>query len=169
MSLVFNNLRNCSKEKSMRVQTVFVLALLATLIGAGCQQPAPPAAAPEPTEPPRDGVFLHISSGPENPHRVLMALKMAELMAADRDVVVYFDIKGIEVVLADAEDISYTEFPSSLTQLANLLEIGVPVYACPGCLKAAGKTPDDLADGIQVANKDAFFDFTDGRILTLDY
>jgi hypothetical protein len=27
---------------------------------------------------------------------------MAELMAEDRDVLVYFDIKGVEVVLADA-------------------------------------------------------------------
>jgi predicted peroxiredoxin len=117
----------------------------------------------------RDGVFLHISHGSEEPHRVLMALKMAELMAADKDVLVYFDITGIEVVLADAEDISYTEFPSSKAQLATLTELGVPLYACPGCLKAAGKTPEDLAEGIQVANKDAFFDFTDGRILTLDY
>ena len=73
------------------------------------------------------------------------------------------------MVLADADDIAYTEFSSSTVQLATLMELGVPLYACPGCLKAAGKTPDDLAEGIQVANKDAFFDFTDGRILSLDY
>jgi intracellular sulfur oxidation DsrE/DsrF family protein len=73
------------------------------------------------------------------------------------------------VVLADADDIAYTEFSSSTVQIATLMELGVPLYACPGCLKAAGKTPDDLAEGIQVANKDAFFDFTDGRILSLDY
>jgi predicted peroxiredoxin len=98
-----------------------------------------------------------------------MALKMAELMAADRDVLVYLDIHGIEVVLADAPDITFSHFPSSHTQIARLLELGVPIYACPGCLKAAEKTPEDLADGIQVADKEAFFDFTDGRILTLDY
>ena len=118
---------------------------------------------------PRDGVFLHISSGQESPHRVLMALKMAELMAEDRDVIVYFDIKGIEVVLADAPNIQHATFPSSHDQIQNLLDLSVPLYACPGCLQAAGKTPDDLRAGIQVANKDAFFDFTDGRILTLDY
>jgi intracellular sulfur oxidation DsrE/DsrF family protein len=73
------------------------------------------------------------------------------------------------VVLADADDIAYTEFSSSTVQIATLMELGVPLYACPGCLKAAGKTPDDLAEGIQVANQDAFFDFTDGRILSLDY
>jgi hypothetical protein len=36
-------------------------------------------------------------------------------------------------------------------------------------LEAAGKSAEDLMEGIQVANKEAFFDFTDGRILTLDY
>ncbi len=150
-----------------RLTSISIVCLgLVTILGCcDCEQPA----VLEPVEPPQDGVFLHISTGPENPHRVLMALKMAELMAADKDVLVYFDIKGIEVVLAEAEDISYTEFPSSKAQLANLIELGVPLYACPGCLKAAGKTPEDLAEGIQVANKDAFFDFTDGRILTLDY
>lgn len=152
----------------MRRQLPLLVTFVAILTAFGCCE-CEEAAPIEPIAPPTDGVFLHISSGPEEPHRVLMALKMAELMAADKDVLVYFDIKGIEVVLADAEDIAYTEFPSSKAQLAALMELGVPLYACPGCLKAAGKTPEDLADGIQVANKDAFFDFTEGRILTLDY
>jgi hypothetical protein len=41
--------------------------------------------------------------------------------------------------------------------------------ACPGCLKAAGKSPADLAPGILVADKARFFSFTKGRILALDY
>jgi hypothetical protein len=41
--------------------------------------------------------------------------------------------------------------------------------ACPGCLKAAGKSPEDLAPGIEVADKERFFSFTKGRIITLDY
>jgi predicted peroxiredoxin len=98
-----------------------------------------------------------------------MALTMAELMATDRDVLVYLDIRAIEVVLADAPDITFSHFPSSRTQISRLLELGVPLYACPGCLKAAEKTPQDLAEGIQVADKEAFFNFTEGRILTLDY
>lgn len=117
----------------------------------------------------RDGVFLHVSSGPENPHRVLMALKMAEIMMEDKDVLVYFDIKGIGAVLKDAPDLAKDPFSSSKTALKNLIDKGVPVFACPGCLEANGKKPEDLMDGIQVANKEAFFDFTKGRILTLDY
>jgi predicted peroxiredoxin len=145
-----------------------MVVVLALCIAAGCGQAVPPAEQAS-VEQPRDGVFIHISHGPEDAHRVLMALTMAELMAADRDVLVYLDIDGIEVVLADAPDIEYSHFPSSHTQIARLLELGVPLYACPGCLKAADKGPEDLADGIQVAEKEAFFDFTEGRILTLDY
>jgi intracellular sulfur oxidation DsrE/DsrF family protein len=117
----------------------------------------------------KDGIFIHISHGSENPHRVLMALNMAVMMAESRDVLVYLDIKGIEVVLKDAPDIEYSHFPTSHLQLEKLIQQKVTVMACPGCLKAAGKTPDDLMAGIQVANKDQFFNFTSGRILTIDY
>lgn len=118
---------------------------------------------------PRDGVFLHISHGVDKPQRVLMALHMAELMAESRDVLVYFDIKGIEVVVKDAPDLTFSHFPASKMQLAKLVEMGIGVYACPGCLKAAGRTPADLMPGVKVADKNAFFSFTKGRILTLDY
>jgi predicted peroxiredoxin len=115
----------------------------------------------------RDGVFIHISH--DDPHRVLMALEMAAIMAEDRDVLVYFDIRGVEVVLKDAQDIAYSHFPTSKEQLKALPEKGVTLVVCPGCLKAAGKTVDQLADGIGIADKDRFFSFTRGRILTLDY
>ena len=117
----------------------------------------------------RDGVFVHISHGTDDPHRVLMALQMARIMSETRDVLVYFDITGIEVVLKEAEDITFSHFPSSHTQIKFLLDKGITLMACPGCLKAAGKTPEDLMSGIQVADKDKFFNFTGGRILTIDY
>ena len=117
----------------------------------------------------RNGVFIHVSHGADNPHRVLMALSMAGIMCEDHDVLVYFDIKGVEVVLKDSVDLEYAHFVSSKKQLAALSKKGVTLMACPGCLKAAKKTKDDLAAGIQIADKKAFFSFTKGRILTLDY
>ncbi len=154
-------------QNSQIAPTALCLALLVVTLGCG----AGTTTVSEMTVPvpPRDGVFIHVSHGTDDPHRVLMALKMAELMAADKDVLVYFDIEGIEVVLADAPDIGYAQFPASQIQIARLLELGVPIFACPGCIQAAGKTAADLAPGIQVAEKDAFFQFTEGRILTLDY
>lgn len=117
----------------------------------------------------RDGVFIHISHGMDEPHRVCMALNMANMMAEDHDVLVYFDIKGIDVVLKDAKDLVYSQFPSSKTQIAALIKKGVVLMACPGCLKAAGKTPADLAAGVGIADKKTFFSFTKGRIFPIDY
>jgi predicted peroxiredoxin len=130
-------------------------------------QTSEPCGGQDPLE--RDGIFIHISHGTDDPHRVLMALQMAALMSETKDVLVYFDIAGVEVVLNDAEDLTFSHFPSSKTQLKKLIDMNIPVQACPGCLKAAGKTADDLMEGIQVANKEAFFNFTKGRILTIDY
>ncbi len=115
------------------------------------------------------GVFIHISHGPEDVHRVLMGLQMAVMMSETQDVLVYFDIHGIEAVLKDSEDLTFAQFPSSHTQIKKLIEQGVDVMACPGCLEALNYTPEDLMEGVKVANKNRFFEFTDGRILTLDY
>ena len=116
-----------------------------------------------------DGVFVHLSSGPEDPHRALMALKMATLMAETRDVCVYVDIKGVNLLTKDAPVLQKEPFPSSHEMIMDLVAKGVPVMACPACLKAAGLSPDNLMPGIKVADKDTFFSFTDGRILTIDY
>jgi predicted peroxiredoxin len=116
-----------------------------------------------------DGVFIHVSHGQDDPHRVLMALNMARIMSEDKDVLVYFDIRGIDVVLEDSADIAYSHFPSAKEQLQALPDAGVTLMACPGCLKAAGKTAADLAEGVGVANKEQMFSFTEGRIITLDY
>lgn len=117
----------------------------------------------------RDGVFIHVSHGLDNPHRVLMALNMAQKMSEDHDVLVYFDIKGIEVVLTDSENLQFKHFTPSQTAIAALLKQGVIVCVCPGCLKAEDKTEKDVMKGVSIASKDKFFSFTKGRILSLDY
>jgi predicted peroxiredoxin len=96
-------------------------------------------------------------------------MPFAAIMSEDKDVLVYFDIEAIELVLKDGPDVTFSHFPSSKEQLAKLSKNGVTLMACPGCLKAAEKSADDLASGIQVADKEKFFSFTQGRILTLDY
>jgi predicted peroxiredoxin len=145
-------------------------AVLAVLL-SGCGVDVSMETGETPTAVPalRDGVFVHISHGTDDLHRVAMGLQMAVLMAADRDVCVYFDIRGVEVVLEDAPDMAFSHFPGSHAQIAKLLDAGATVCVCPGCLKAAGKTADDVMDGVEIADKDRFFGFTQGRILTLDY
>jgi predicted peroxiredoxin len=123
----------------------------------------------EASTPVRDGVFIHITESYNDPHRVLMPLKMATIMAADKDVIVYMDIHAVELLVKGAKDLTYTDFDSFQTYLKQLLDMKVGVYACPTCLKIAGFKPEDLMDGVQIAQKDKFFNFTKGRILALDY
>lgn len=118
---------------------------------------------------PKDGIFIHISRGPEDPHRVLMALTLAEKMAEDKDVFVFFDIKGAEVPLKTAPSLEFKDFDSSSVLLSRLLEKGVQISVCPMCLKATNHQPNNLLDKVTLAEKEAFFDFTQGRILSLSY
>jgi intracellular sulfur oxidation DsrE/DsrF family protein len=117
--------------------------------------------------PVKDGVLVHLSSN--DPHRVVMALTMAVRMSEDKNVLVYCDINGIDVVLKGARDVEYPTFSSAQTSLRKLIEKGITVFACPSCLKAAGKTGADLMPGVRTAEKDALFTFTKGRIVALDY
>ncbi|WP_375583244.1 DsrE family protein [Cyclobacterium xiamenense] len=117
----------------------------------------------------RDGVFIHITESYNDPHKVLMPMKMAVMMAEDKDVLVYMDINAVELLVKDANDLTHEDFETFQTYLKILLENEVGVYACPTCLKVAGFNPEDLLEGVQTAQKDKFFNFTKGRIITLDY
>jgi predicted peroxiredoxin len=144
----------------------FIILLSSFILFFSCNQQKTDLAEKEIV---RDGVFIHVSHGSDNPHRVLMALSLAEKMSEDKDVILYFDITGIEVLLKDAPDLSFAQFTNSKEQIQKLLNNGITIMACPGCLKAAGKTPEDLREGIMVADKEKFFNFTDGRIISIDY
>lgn len=117
----------------------------------------------------RDGIFIHISAGYEDPHKVLMPLKMASMMAKDKDVLVYMDIHAVNLLVKDAKDLEYADFESAHTYIKKLKEMGGTIMACPTCLKIAGFKPEDLREGVEVANKDKFFNFTKGKIISIDY
>ena len=117
----------------------------------------------------KDGVFIHITESYNNPHKVLMPLKMANMMAMDKDVLVYMDIKAVELLVKGAKDMNYKDFDSFQTLIKSLVAKKVGIYACPTCLKIAGFKPEDLMEGVKVAEKDKFFNFTKGKIITLDY
>jgi predicted peroxiredoxin len=119
--------------------------------------------------PEKDGILIHVTAGYDNAHRVLMPFKMATLMAESKDVILYLDIHAGELVVKDAEDVVMEGFDPLSTYIETLLDKGVKIYACPTCLNVMGYTPDDLMEGIKTAEKEAFFDFTKGRIITMDY
>ena len=117
----------------------------------------------------RDGMFIHITESYNDPHRVLMPLKMATMMSKDKDVLVYMDIHAVELLVKGSKDMNLGDFESAQTYIKQLVASNIGVYACPTCLKIAGFNPEDLMEGVQIAQKDKFFDFTKGRIITLDY
>ncbi len=122
------------------------------------------------TKPPeKDGILIHVTAGYDDAHRVLMAFKMATIMSDTKDVILYLDIHAGELVVKDAEDIVMDGFDPLSTYIETLLDDDVEIYACPTCLNVMGYTSDDLMEGIKPAEKEAFFDFTKGRIVTIDY
>ena len=116
-----------------------------------------------------DGAFIHISKGSADTHDVLMALMLADKFSTSNDVLVFFNKEGIEMVTRDAPNLEMEPFDPSDEIFARLVELDVTILACPACMKVAGMEEKDLREGVQMAEKEQFFDFTEGRILTLDY
>ncbi len=147
------------------------IALAVFLVAASCirvnENPVPKINMSHLAE--TEGIFIHVKQGPENEHEVLMALSMATKFAPDYDVLMYFDIDGIEMVTKDAPNLEMEPFGSSDRLFNKLVDAGVTIFACPGCMEVAGVKPSDLRTGVTPAEKHEFFDFTDGRILSIDY
>jgi predicted peroxiredoxin len=116
-----------------------------------------------------DGAFIHISKGADDAHDVLMALMLADKFSTSNDVLVFFDLKGIEMVVKAAPNLEMEPFDPSDEIFGRLVNRGVRILACPACLQVAGYDEGDLRNGVRLAEKEMFFDFTEGRILTIDY
>ncbi|MCX7712235.1 MAG: DsrE family protein [Chthoniobacterales bacterium] len=118
----------------------------------------------------QDGVLIHLSSGRKSPQKVLMAFKMATIMSENKkDVLVYCDNEAVKLLTTDAQDIENSGFPSLHTMLDQLLSKKIPILACPACLKTAKIKYQNLKPGILIATPNTFFDFTKGRIVSLNY
>jgi predicted peroxiredoxin len=143
--------------------------LLIPLLAASCIRVDNTPKTTVAEEPKTDGVFIHISKGAGGTHEVLMALMLADKFSTSNDVLVFFDLDGIGMVVEDAPNLSMDPFDPSDDIFERLVNRGVEILACPACLKAAGFDEEDLRNGVKLAEKERFLDFTEGRILTLDY
>lgn len=123
---------------------------------------------PEP-EAKTDGAFIHISKGAADTHDVLMALMLADKFSTSNDVLVFFDKEGIEMVTTNAPSLEMDPFDSSDEIFQRLMDNGATILACPACMKVSGVEESDLRNGVKLAEKEMFFEFTEGRILSLDY
>ncbi|MGF1484339.1 MAG: peroxiredoxin [Opitutales bacterium] len=123
-----------------------------------------------PAEQPR-GVFIHVSSGSDNPQRALMALQMGERLIENRErpVLLYFDIKGVELMIADGPEFSMKPFDSVAAYRERLIKGGALLQVSPESLAAAGFNKADLVPGVEVADPSTFFTFSDGDVLSFAY
>jgi len=117
----------------------------------------------------RDGVFIHLSSGPDQPRRVAMALTLASAFAGETPVLVYADLDAVSLLTREGVEIAPEGYRALSEQLPALIQAGVRIRVCPTCLAAAGYSSADLRAGVQLADKREFLSFTDGRILSVDY
>ena len=143
--------------------------LLISMLAASCVQVEQTPDQQSEPESKTDGAFIHISKGAEDPHTVLMALMLADKFSTSNDVLVFFDKDGIEMVTRDAPNLEMDPFDGSDEIFERLIENGATILACPACMKVSGVEENDLRPGVKLAEKEMFFDFTEGRILTLDY
>jgi len=152
------------------MKKAFALLLLPLLMSACVRvnTEADPAHAPE-AEPKTDGAFIHISKGSADTHDVLMAMMLADKFSTSNDLLVFFDKDGIELVTKNAPNLEMDPFDSSDEIFKRLVDLDVTILACPACMQVAGIEKEDLREGVLLAEKEQFFDFTEGRILTLDY
>jgi predicted peroxiredoxin len=150
------------------MKKLFALLLVPFLLSACIRVSTESETAPDP-EPKTDGVFLHISKGSDDTHAVLMALMLADKFSTTNDVLVFFDKDGIELVTKEAPNLEMEAFDNSDDIFKRLVDLDVTILACPACMKVSGVAEEDLREGVRMAEKEKFFDFTEGRILTLDY
>jgi predicted peroxiredoxin len=143
--------------------------LLIPLLAAACIRVNEVPDNDEPAEAKTDGAFIHISKGAADTHDVLMALMLADKFSTSNDVLVFFDKEGIELVTRDAPNLEMDPFDASDEIFKRLINHGATILACPACMKVAGVEESDLRPGVKLAEKEMFFDFTEGRILSLDY
>ena len=113
-----------------------------------------------------DGFLIHLSSN--DPHRVSMALTFALKMSANHDVFVYVDVAGVEAVVKGSESIRFKDFEATRTIIDKLVKAGVKISVCKMCLEALGHSQYDLIGGLKII-EESDFNFTPGRIISLDY
>lgn len=130
----------------------------------------PPAEAKEESEfSSRDGILIHLSSGPDDPARVAMAMALASAYAGENPVLIYADLEAVALFTEQFQDVAPEGYLSFQESLLSLLEKGVLIRVCPTCLNAGGLSTTDIREGVRLADKREFLTFAGGRILSFDY
>jgi sulfur relay (sulfurtransferase) complex TusBCD TusD component (DsrE family) len=115
-------------------------------------------------------MFFNITSGPDDPHPVTMALQLAGHALDDqRSVVLFFNVRGVHVPTAQLPDtLAFGDRPIK-EMLVSLMERGAEVHVCPHCMAALGVESTDLLPGAQVTNRGMLFSHLTGNTAVFTY
>ncbi len=147
---------------------VSAIVLFAVVL-AGCAQSGQSSGAASESDGPTP-IFFNITSGPEDPHPVTMALQLAGHALDDqRSVVLFFNVRGVHIPTGELSDtLAFGDRPIK-EMLAGLIGRGAEVHVCPHCMSALGVEETDLIDGAQVTTRDLLFAHLQGNTAVFTY
>ena len=153
----------------MRFKTGILGAAFLALSLVGCSQYASGGEAVDDSDTPTS-MFFSITSGPEDPHPVTMALQLAGHALDDqRSVVLFFNVRGVNVPTRQLPDTLAFGHTPIKELLVSLMERGAEVHVCPHCMEALGVEAGDLIDGAQVTDRELLFAHLKGNTSVFTY
>ena len=105
-------------------------------------------------------VFFNVTTdGAEEAQKLDMAMKLAGFSLDEgREVVLFFNVKGVHVPTASfADDFAFESESPIKEQLASLIDRGADVHVCPICMKALNVEEADLVEGAHVTTRPKLF------------
>ena len=114
--------------------------------GRGAGRAARRAALGEPT------LVINLTSGVDNPHSAAMGLHLAEHgLNADRRVIIFFNVKAVELARKDlSEDVALEQTGPLRDLIAKVTGEGAQGLVCPMCAEVMGVAQEDLAPNIKM-------------------
>jgi sulfur relay (sulfurtransferase) complex TusBCD TusD component (DsrE family) len=119
-----------------------------------------------------DRLVVHVKSGDpkdyDEVHAATMAMDLANhTQNAGMNVTVFLDVNGVHLGLQQPSFI----LNGANAMLKNLIANGATVIVCPPCLTEAGYSPEDLAEGVQLASpeEETMAHVLSGNVTVIDY
>jgi len=153
----------------MRLNSKAVFYVIGFTILVGCAQSDTSGRAIANSSEPAP-MFFNITSGPDDPHPVTMALQLAGHSLDDnRSVVLFFNVRGVHIPTGQLSDtLAFGDRPIK-EMLSALIQRGAEVHVCPHCMAALGVEATDLIEGAQVTNRESLFSHLNGNTAVFTY
>jgi predicted peroxiredoxin len=148
----------------LRTSTLLVLLVALALLATGC---GPVSAA-------REGkpvAVVNLTAGPQQTHRVWMALRLAEhLVESGRAVIVFLNVDAAPLASRKlGEDVGLAGKPPLREMVAMLSKKGVTILVCPECAELTGVAEADLVPGAKMATRESLLGPLDDSAVVFSY